>query len=60
MSAPNPFDAPPDAGEEATHLVLHNGVGYALWPAFAAPPAGWSTAHGPDTHAACLEFVENR
>ena len=49
----NPFD-----DERAAFLVLANDEGqHALWPAFAAMPAGWTTAHGPAGRAACIEYV---
>ncbi|MFI2606627.1 MbtH family protein [Kitasatospora sp. NPDC018619] len=48
----NPFDA------DGEFLVLVNPEGrHSLWPAFAAVPAGWSTAHGPCERAAALEWV---
>ena len=50
----NPFD---DA--DGTFKVLVNDEGqHSLWPAFAEVPAGWTVAHGDDTRAACLEYVE--
>ncbi|ACY95987.1 MULTISPECIES: MbtH family protein [Thermomonospora] len=49
----NPFEDP-----EADYLVLVNAEGrHSLWPVFAAVPAGWSTAFGPDRREACLEYV---
>jgi uncharacterized protein YbdZ (MbtH family) len=51
---PNPFD-----DENGTFLVLLNDENqHSLWPAFAEVPAGWTVAHGPDNHAACLDHVE--
>ncbi|MDX6744048.1 MbtH family protein [Actinocorallia sp. A-T 12471] len=50
----NPFD-----DENGTFLVLVNAEGqHSLWPVFAGTPEGWTAAHGPDTRAACLEYVE--
>ncbi|MFI6702695.1 MbtH family protein [Streptomyces sp. NPDC050509] len=50
----NPFD---DA--DGSFKVLVNDEGqHSLWPAFAEVPAGWTVAHGEDTRAACLEYVE--
>ncbi|MFJ7962424.1 MbtH family protein [Streptomyces sp. NPDC096324] len=50
----NPFD-----DEDGTFLVLTNDENqHSLWPQFADVPDGWNVAHGPDAHAACLEYVE--
>ncbi|MFE2067199.1 MbtH family protein [Streptomyces sp. NPDC059467] len=50
----NPFE-----DENGTFLVLTNDENqHSLWPQFADVPDGWGVAHGPDTHAACLEYVE--
>ena len=50
----NPFE-----NEDGTYLVLDNDEGqHSLWPDFADVPQGWSAAHGPDTRAACLDYVE--
>ncbi|QWF85099.1 MbtH family protein [Amycolatopsis sp. CA-230715] len=50
----NPFD-----DEAGTFHVVVNAEGqHALWPAFAELPDGWTTAHGPDSRAACLAYVE--
>lgn len=50
----NPFE-----DQDATFLVLVNDENqHSLWPQFADVPDGWSVVHGPDTHAACLEYVE--
>ncbi|MFJ1972086.1 MbtH family protein [Streptomyces sp. NPDC087903] len=55
-SSTNPFE-----DESAVYRVLVNAEGqYSLWPEFAAVPAGWDTAHGPDTRAACVAHVEER
>ncbi len=50
----NPFD-----DENGTFLVLRNAHGqYSLWPDFAPVPTGWHIVSGPDSRAACTEFVE--
>ncbi|UOZ11901.1 MbtH family protein [Amycolatopsis sp. WQ 127309] len=50
----NPFES-----DDAQYLVLTNHENqHSLWPAFAAIPDGWTTAFGPDTRQACLDFVE--
>lgn len=50
----NPFDDP-----DGTFRVLVNAEEqYSLWPDFAPVPDGWTTVFGPDTRAACLEYVE--
>ena len=50
----NPFD-----DQDGTFLVLVNDENqHSLWPQFADVPDGWAVVHGPDTHAACLEYVE--
>ncbi|MET9648315.1 MbtH family protein [Streptomyces syringium] len=50
----NPFE-----DDNAGYLVLVNDENqHSLWPAFAEIPAGWTTAFGEDTRAACLEYVE--
>ncbi|MGJ6965339.1 MbtH family protein [Streptosporangium sp. G11] len=51
----NPFD-----DEGASFLVLVNTEGqHSLWPAFADVPPGWEIAHGEDSRAACLAYVES-
>ncbi|MFG2208630.1 MbtH family protein [Streptomyces sp. NPDC048638] len=50
----NPFD-----DEDGTFLVLVNDENqHSLWPQFADVPAGWTVVHGPGSHAACLEHIE--
>ncbi|CAM5709931.1 MbtH family protein [Streptomyces viridifaciens] len=50
----NPFE-----NDDAPYFVLVNDEGqHSLWPTFAEVPAGWQVAHGEDTRAACLEYVE--
>lgn len=51
---PNPFD-----DDNAAFVVLVNHEDeHSLWPGDRSVPEGWSTAHGPDTRAACLAYVE--
>jgi MbtH protein len=50
----NPFD---DA--DAAFLVLVNQEGqYSLWPAFRAPPEGWSAVGPRGARQACLDWIE--
>ncbi|MFI9387413.1 MbtH family protein [Kutzneria sp. NPDC052558] len=50
----NPFEH-----EDGSYLVLVNTENqHSLWPAHIDVPAGWRTAHGPDTRKACLDHVE--
>jgi len=50
----NPFE-----DQDAAFSVLVNAERqYSLWPEFADVPDGWTVEHGPDSHAACLEYVE--
>ncbi|GAA0618350.1 MbtH family protein [Sporichthya brevicatena] len=50
----NPFDNP-----DGTFRVLVNDEGqHSLWPDFVDVPAGWESRFGPDTRAACLDYVE--
>lgn len=50
----NPFE-----DENGTFLVLVNAENqHSLWPSTVDVPAGWTTVHGEDTRAACLEYVE--
>nr|WSW71257.1 MbtH family protein [Streptomyces sp. NBC_00995]WSW71676.1 MbtH family protein [Streptomyces sp. NBC_00995] len=52
----NPFEDP-----DALYLVLVNAEGqHSLWPADAAVPAGWSTAHEADSREHCLQYVEEQ
>jgi MbtH protein len=49
----NPFD-----DVDAAFLVLVNAEDqFSLWPRFAAVPAGWRVAHGPESREACLAFI---
>ena len=51
----NPFD-----DQDGSFLVLVNQENqHSLWPQFADVPSGWTVAHGPDTHTACMEYVEH-
>ncbi|WP_406280436.1 MbtH family protein [Embleya sp. NBC_00896] len=50
----NPFD-----DTDGTFVVLVNDEAqHSLWPAFADVPAGWTVVHPEDTHAACLDYIE--
>lgn len=41
------------------HVVLVNDEEqHSLWPAHKEVPAGWRQTFGPDTKAACLQYVE--
>lgn len=56
FSMSNPFEDP-----DALYLVLVNAEGqHSLWPADAAVPAGWSTAHEADSREHCLQYVEEQ
>jgi MbtH protein len=49
----NPFE-----DETGAYYALVNEEGqYSLWPVFANVPDGWTIAHGEDTRAACLDFI---
>jgi MbtH protein len=51
----NPFE-----DEDGSYLVLVNGEDqHSLWPAAIAVPAGWRTAHGADSRAGCLAYVDS-
>jgi uncharacterized protein YbdZ (MbtH family) len=55
MRMTNPFD-----NEDGTFVVVVNDEGqHSLWPDFADVPDGWRAVHGPDSRAACLEYVES-
>jgi uncharacterized protein YbdZ (MbtH family) len=55
MRMSNPFD-----NEDGTFVVVVNDEGqHSLWPDFADIPDGWRAVHGPDSRAACLEYVES-
>jgi MbtH protein len=50
----NPFD-----DEQGIFLVLTNAENqHSLWPAAIDVPAGWTTVCGPDSRAACLDYIE--
>ncbi|MFJ2766649.1 MbtH family protein [Streptomyces sp. NPDC087300] len=50
----NPFE-----NEEGRYLVLVNDEEqHSLWPAAIEVPAGWRTAYGEDSRAACLAHIE--
>ena len=49
----NPFD-----DDSGTFVVVVNHEGrHALWPTFAALPAGWTSVCGPEGRDACLAYV---
>jgi MbtH protein len=50
----NPFE---DANASYRALVNDEDQ-YSLWPTSIAVPEGWTVAFGPDSRAACLEFIE--
>jgi MbtH protein len=44
--------------EQDTEVVVVNAEGqHALWPSFAAVPAGWTVVFGPAGRAACADYV---
>ncbi|MCA9909051.1 MAG: MbtH family protein [Anaerolineae bacterium] len=50
----NPFD-----DDRWSFLVLVNDHDqYSLWPVFATTPAGWRVVLGPDSRAACLDYLD--
>jgi MbtH protein len=50
----NPFD-----DTNGTFLVLVNEEGqHSMWPNFAKVPLGWDVTYGPDSRAACSEYIE--
>ncbi len=50
----NPFDDP-----NGRFLVLVNDENqHSLWPDLVEVPAGWRSAHGPDAHQACMNYIE--
>ncbi|MFG2957706.1 MbtH family protein [Streptomyces sp. NPDC048291] len=50
----NPFDD--ETGR--FHVVVNDEGQHAIWPDFAAVPAGWRSVAGPDSRTACLAHVE--
>jgi MbtH protein len=49
----NPFD-----NEAGSFYMLINDEGqHSLWPDFVAIPPGWRAIFGPESRAACLEYV---
>ncbi|MCP1440506.1 uncharacterized protein YbdZ (MbtH family) [Erwinia persicina] len=52
MEQSNPFDRP-----EGPFFVLQNHLGYSLWPAHCARPAGWQPAYGPATQHECNDWL---
>jgi MbtH protein len=54
MSSGNVFD-----DEEGRYLVLVNADGqHSLWPVLLDVPDGWRIAHGEDSRAASLSYIE--
>lgn len=50
----NPFDDT----EGTFHVVVNEEGQHALWPVFAAVPAGWDVAWGAGSRADALAYVE--
>ena len=54
MRVTNPFD-----DEDGKFFALVNDEGqYSIWPVFAEVPDGWAVAHGEDSRASCLSYIE--
>jgi MbtH protein len=54
QSHTNPFE-----NEAGSYRVLVNAEGqHSLWPDSVAVPAGWRAVFGPESRAACLEYVQ--
>lgn len=49
----NPFEV-----EDSVYVLVNNEGQHSLWPSFIHVPPGWRIVHGPDTRAACLQYVE--
>ncbi len=47
-----------DVQDEMYVVVLNHEEQYALWPDYAAVPAGWTVVFGPDKKPPCLEYVK--
>ena len=39
-------------------VLIHYEHQYSLWPEPIAVPSGWSVVYGPDTKAACGQYIE--
>ncbi|MBT2406683.1 MULTISPECIES: MbtH family protein [unclassified Streptomyces] len=52
----NPFDD--TEGTCTFHVVVNEEGQHALWPVFAAVPAGWDVVWGEGTRADALAYVE--
>ena len=49
----NPFET-----TDGRYVVLTNDEGqHSLWRDFLDVPAGWTVTYGPDSRAACVEYV---
>ena len=47
-----------DVQDEMYVVVLNHEEQYALWPDYAAVPAGWTVVFGPDKKPPCLDYVK--
>ena len=52
------MQSPFDSTTSKLYVVSNEEEQYSLWPDFQPVPTGWVVRHGPDSRAACLEFVE--
>lgn len=52
------MQSPFDSNTSMLYVISNDEEQYSLWPDFQPVPAGWVVRHGPDSRAACLEFVE--
>ena len=43
---------------ELFNVVVNSEGQHALWPSFAAIPAGWAAVFGATTRQECLDYVE--
>jgi uncharacterized protein YbdZ (MbtH family) len=50
----NPFDEP----DGVFSVVVNDEQQHSLWPSKIPVPAGWQVAHGADTRAGCLDYIE--
>lgn len=54
MEFTNPFDNP-----QGLFYILQNGLHqFSLWPQQCALPAGWQVVAGPQSQAACQQWLE--
>jgi len=47
-----------DSSAELFRVVVNDEGQHALWPSFAAIPAGWAEVLGARTREECLDYVE--